>query len=139
MSRLVRLLIVWALVALLPLQGYAAAAMISCGPMHAEQALRAQEFLHPGGHQHSGYQHGHHESAGESDPGSGGSAPALPDLLKFKCSACAACCTGAAAPSPAVPFVALTKPHPVIPAFFDSPYHSIVLPGLERPPRAALA
>jgi hypothetical protein len=138
MSRLVRFLLVWVLVALLPLQGYAAAAMISCGPMHAEQAAKAQEFHHSHGAQHSGHQHQHHESAGTSAADSGDSSPTLPDLLKFKCSACAACCTGSAAPSPSMPFVSPTKAHAIVSLFFDWSDHSIVPPGLERPPRTAL-
>ena len=136
MPRLVRFLLVWVLVALLPLQGYAAAAMISCGPMHAEQALKVQKFHH--GDHHSGRQHSHHESVGTSNSEPDEFPPALPDLLKFKCSACAACCTGAAAPSPSIPFVSLTKSHVVTSLFFDWSDHSVVPPGLERPPRTAL-
>ena len=126
MSRFARTFLPWVLVALLPLQGYAAAAMISCGPMHARQAAKA-ETLH---HSHAS------NAAGDSH---GRDSPALPDLLKFKCSACAACCTGAAAPSPSMPSVAAIKSHAVTSLFFDWSDHSIVLPGLERPPSAALA
>ena len=134
MSRSVRILLAWIVAALLPLQGYAAAAMILCGPMHAHQAAMASHHA-----DHTGHQHGDDDSAGQSASGSGGHVPALPDLLKLKCSACAACCTGAAAPSPALPAVTPTKSDAVISLFFDGSYHSIVLPGLERPPRAALA
>ena len=134
MSRFIRTLLAWSLAALLPLQGYAAAAMISCGPMHAHQAAMASHHA-----DHAGHHHGDDDSAGQPAIGSGGDALALPDLLKFKCSACAACCTGAAAPSPALPAVTATKSHAVISLFFDWSDHSIVLPALERPPRAALA
>lgn len=133
MSRLVRFLLIWVLVALLPLQGYAAAAMISCGPMHAEQAAKGQES-----HYHAGHQHARDDSAGRSDAGFDASPPTLSDLLKFKCSACAACCTGAAALSPSIPFVSLTKSHAITSLFFDWSDHSVVPPGLERPPRTAL-
>ncbi|MEP7069822.1 MAG: hypothetical protein ABI789_11295 [Usitatibacter sp.] len=134
MSRSIRILLAWALAALLPLQGYAAAAMISCGPMHAHQAAMASHHA-----DHAGHHHGDDESAGEPASGSGGDVPALPDRFKFKCSACAACCTGAAAPSPALPAVTATKSQPVTALFFDWSDRSIVHPGLERPPRAALA
>ncbi len=134
MSRSIRILLAWALVALLPLQGYAAAAMISCGPMHARQSAMASHHA-----EHAGHHHGGDESTGQQGSGSGETAPALPDLLKLKCSACAACCTGAAAPSPALASVTATKSHAVISIFFDWSDRSIVLPGLERPPRAVLA
>jgi hypothetical protein len=132
MSRLTRIL-ASILVALVPLQGYAAAAMISCGPMHAEQAHHS----HASGA--AGDSHSHHESAGMADEGSGHGSPTLADLLKFKCSACAACCTGATAPSPAMPSVAAVKSHAVTSLFFDWSDHSIVLPGLDRPPTAVPA
>ena len=131
-----RILLAGVLVALLPLQGYAAAAMISCGPMHAHQVAEAESSHRAG---HTGHPHGSSESAGKLESEPGGTSPALPDLLKLKCSACAACCTGAAAPSPAIPSVTAIKSHAVVSLFFDWSDHSIVLPGLERPPRAALA
>ncbi len=134
MSRSTHTLLAWILAALLPLQGYAAAAMISCGPMHADRAIAHSS--------HEARYAGHHHDAagpaGNAHEESGGT-PALPDLLKFKCSACAACCTGAAAPSPAIPVVTAAKSHAVVSLFFDWSDHSIVLPGLDRPPRAALA
>jgi len=133
MSRSIRAVMACVLAALLPFQGYAAAAMISCGPMHAHQLVMAGS-AHSAGH--SGHRHGADESAGEAETRSGETAPALPDLLKVKCSACAACCAGAAAPSPATPSVSATKPHAIVSTFFDWSDDSIVLPALERPPRA---
>ena len=139
MSRFHRTLLAWALVALLPLQGYAAAAMISCGPMHAQQAARGATSHHSHASNAAGDSHKHHESAGMADEGSGHGSPTLPDLLKFKCSACAACCTGAAAPSPSMPSVAAIKSRAVTSLFYDWSDHSIVLPGLDRPPAPSLA
>jgi hypothetical protein len=139
MSRFTRILSTWILVALLPLHGYAAAAMISCGPMHAQQAGSAEAFHHSHASNAAGVSHTHHESAGTVAGGSGHDSPALPDLLKFKCSACAACCTGAAAPSPSMPSMAAIKSRAVTSLFFDWSDHSIVLPGLDRPPSAPLA
>ena len=139
MSRFSRIFLAWVLVALLPLQGYAAAAMISCGPMHAQQAANAEALHHSHASNAAGNSHGHHESAGTVGAGAGHDSPALPDLLKFKCSACAACCTGAAAPSPSMPSVAAIKSDAVTSLFFDWSDHSIVLPGLDRPPSVPLA
>ncbi len=138
MSRLTRIL-ASILVALVPLQGYAAAAMISCGPIHAEQAAMGATSHHSHAANAAGDSHRHHESAGMADEGSGHGSPTLADLLKFKCSACAACCTGATAPSPSMPSVAAVKSHAVTSLFFDWSDHSIVLPGLDRPPTALLA
>ena len=139
MSRFIRILLTWILVALLPLQGYAAAAMISCGPVHAQQAGNAEAFHHSHASNAAGVSHTHHESAGAVAGGTGHDSPALPDLLKFKCSACAACCTGAAAPSPSMPSMAAIKSRAVTSLFFDWSDHSIVLAGLDRPPSAPLA
>ena len=133
MSQWVRHLIIWIVAALLPLQAYAAAAMISCGPMHAQVAMQS--------HGHDGHENVHHgHQALPSDPvDSDESITPLPDLFKFKCSACAACCTGALAFSTLAPLSAVMRVPPDVIPFSDSSDEGIVPDTLERPPRTSLA
>ena len=135
MSRSTRILLAWLLAALLPLQGYAAAAMISCGPMHAHRAAQSDAQ----NRDHAGHLHSHAELAAHDLHASGGTPPAVPGTFDLKCSACAACCTGAAAPAPVVTSVSAVKQHLIVSFFFDWSDHSVVPPRLDRPPRAALA
>jgi hypothetical protein len=126
MHRFFRTLTIWIVALALPLQGYAAAAMISCGPMHAEMA----SDHHSGAHDHHSMDadSNHHDEKSSS----------LAQFLKFKCSACASCCTASAAPSSAVPGLCVMQAHPEAIPFFGSFEHSIVPDGLERPPRTSL-
>ena len=130
---MIRKALIWVVMALLPLQGYAAAAMISCGPMHARMSASADHSHHHDAGDHS---HHHHDGAAPADADDDRSRMA--DLLKFKCSACASCCTGSAAPSPAVPAVMADASHGVRIPFFGSSEAGIVLDGLDRPPRSSL-
>lgn len=124
MSRFVRHLLVWIVAALLPLQGYAAAAMISCGPMHAQAAGQSHHHA-----DHEGHEGHHQEHEGKASP----------ELFKFKCSACAACCTGTLGPSYLAPFPGVMPAHPVAIPFSGWMHDGIVLDALERPPRTFLA
>jgi hypothetical protein len=133
---MIRKLLIWVVMALLPLQGYAAAAMISCGPMHAQMSAAAE---HPH-HHDAGAAHQSHDHHQQDGPAGDRQAPSNDtDLFKFKCSACAACCTGSAAPSPVPPAVTADASHGVRIPFFESPEGGIVLDGLDRPPRTSLA
>ena len=111
----------WLLATALPLQGFAAATMLTCGPAHHRMAASAA----PHAHAHEGHQH-HHDAG------------TLQQLAKFKCSACAACCVAAALPSPTLTFdspdlaeVHASVPPPAVAIFLTD--------GLERPPRPLLA
>jgi hypothetical protein len=133
---MIRKVLVWVVMALLPLQGYAAAAMISCGPMHAQMSAAGDHSHHqePGAASDSHDQHDHTAPAGQDDERSSDA-----DFFKFKCSACASCCTGSAAPSRVIPAVTADAPHGVRIPFFESPAGGIILDGLDRPPRTSLA
>src|SRR5437879_5124973 len=103
MNRVLKTLLLWLLIATLPIQGFAAA-MMSCGPNHHESlstAIMADEHHHDAkaAHRHL------HDDAAMSPVADGASSDFLtnksPGTHKHKsasCSACAACCVGATAP-----------------------------------------
>jgi hypothetical protein len=133
----VRRLIILIVAALLPLQGYAAAAMISCGPMHARVMTQLHdEAAHDG---HAAHPQGHHEATGEQQGDSERGAPQLPDILKFKCSACAACCTAGLGPAYLATFTSVMRTAALVNPFSDSLDNGIVPNALERPPRTTPA
>jgi hypothetical protein len=140
MPRIFKTLLLWLLMAALPLQGFAAAMRMSCGPEHHEAlpaVAMAKAHHHAGGsvhHHHDGMMHAHDEEAANS----AGSSDNRPDTNQHKssfCSACAACCAGAAAP----PSLMVWSP------VFTSSEATFITPatlvtgfipgGLERPPR----
>ncbi len=137
----------WLLLFALPLQGFAAATMLNCGPNHHRTMVAAS--AEPGAahehaaavqHQHAmGMAAGVHEvaSADHSDNADAPPLPHLDKLVKFKCNACAVCCTGAAMPTAAFTF----KPFPpaMAPEFFVPTSHvGFVTDGPDRPPRLSL-
>ena len=130
----------WLLVAALPLQGWAAATMIHCGPGHRHIAGAALQ-----GHDHS-HHHGaalvdHDVAASDVDGVDHNflSDPHRPQKLEMgKCSACAACCTTAVLPATVLAFdpVALTDfVAPILPQTVAV----FLTDGPERPPRTHLA
>jgi hypothetical protein len=128
---LLKSLIVWLLLLAVPFQGFAAATMLSCAPVHAMQAAgHAQHDQHAMHDQHA--QHAQHDQHAND-------AKAQADHAGGKCDACAACCIGAAiAPSAAAAmplesrrFAAIALPIAFVAAV------DLALP--ERPPQAALA
>lgn len=139
-----RIALMWLLLLALPLQGFAAATMINCGPNHHRMASAVMAAT-PDTHEHaSGGQHQHSmEVAGDhhDDAVSNGSdVPTvhhLDKLMKFKCSACAACCMGAAMPTAAVTFKAFPPaiaPDSIVP----TTHVGFVTDGPDRPPRVFL-
>ena len=130
MHRILRALTIWIIALALPLQGYAAAAMIACGPMHSQMASASNQSA----------SHDHHDAVGHAHHGKGHAdePSGFAKFLKFKCSACASCCTASAAPSPVVPFLGVMQAHAESIPFFGSSEDTIVPDGLERPPRTSL-
>jgi hypothetical protein len=133
MQRFVRTLMIWMVALALPLQGYAAAAMVTCGPMHSRMASASEDH-----HDHDSSAHGHHSTDAGVNP-AGEEPSSLARFLKFKCSACASCCTAAAAPSPVLPLPVVMQLHAEAIPFSGSFEHSVVSDALERPPRTPLA
>ncbi|WP_260590714.1 hypothetical protein [Variovorax sp. DXTD-1] len=93
----VRLLVLWAMMFAVPFQGYAAAAMVFCGPGHGTHAgaMAAAPTEPAGAHAHGdGHADHHHEAEHEAERSAGDSAgktaSAEPDAM-HKCGTCGAC------------------------------------------------
>ncbi len=136
MSRAMRRFILWLIVATLPIQGYAAATMVACGPSHERMAAGAMHS-HDGDHRSdrsSASHHGGHDHAMADD-----SARAVSDVGDFSCSACAVCSVGAALPAGDILLdVSAPAPDTLRPSS-TTPLTAVTLDGLERPPRSIFA
>src|SRR5687768_652304 len=119
----------------IPLQGFATASMLFCGPHHASLAQRADAGHHDHGAAHA---HHHHDAAPATDDDETGLAGFV-KLFSVKCSACAACCSLSALPATAMPSLSFLPSISVAVPFFGSSYAGIVPDGLERPPSQHLA
>jgi hypothetical protein len=156
MRFLTRTLLAWLLVLAIPLQGFAATAMLLCASGHqsnqgtvqaAAQSNHAQHQASHGSPQ-AGHEQVHTTSAdaeATTNASAGGTTSAdagatshahAPD--KGKCSACASCCVGTALV--AAPFLSPISPQGnVAIAFTLAVFASYVPEGLDPPPRSFLA
>jgi len=133
----------WLLIAAVPVQGFAAALMVNCGPQHhgaAQPSVRATEVQGQHQHAHAARDAHHaHEHAWAADTAQA-HAPQDADAepaAKATCSACAACCIGIAlTSSTALPPVIAPSSPPRLEA--TDPAVDIVASGPERPPRLLL-
>lgn len=130
--------LVWLVMLAVPAQGFAAAAMLECGPLHERAAAGASAHDHGAGHDHAD---GYDQAAGHSHAEGGVPADASAvagDASGSKCSACATCCVGAALlaflPDLAVPPAASER---FVPTF--EPVTGFVTGGPKRPPRSSRA
>ncbi len=116
----IRVALVWVLLFALPFQGYAAATLLGCGPNHHRMSVAdASDWASPA------LAHAHHRDAAGDHPHA---------EKVSKCSACAACCVGAALPSAPLVFAAAA------PAEAPATLRSVgavgfLTDGPERPPR----
>ena len=133
MSRFLKTFLLWLLLAALPLQGIAAAAQTSCGPMahHGAADSVPQAQLH------------HHDGHGAADSvKAAAKSTGDPTDLKHKssiCGACATCCVGAVAPptvSAFTPVYSSSLPVIVSPSSLVTGF---IPAGLERPPKRITA
>jgi len=120
MKALLRILVLWLLMAGVPLQGYAAATMLLCAPTAPAQPMAS-------GHDHAvmlaAQAHGDHQKPQGAHHGDA------------KCAGAAFCCTGAplAGAMPTAPSLPAARGAPIP---FDSAAPAAVdLAGLERPPK----
>ncbi|WP_146171925.1 hypothetical protein [Pseudoduganella armeniaca] len=129
MKALLRLLVLWLLLAGVPLQGFASATMLLCAPRadvtgHGTQAHDGQHG-HAGAHAGAGADHdqAQHDQGGEHHGSD------------TKCASAAFCCTGAPLAS-AMPMPPLAPSGGSAPIPFDTTAPPAVdLAGLERPPK----
>ena len=137
MNRTFKTLLLWLLIAALPLQGLAAAIQTSCGPAHhaSEISVDANAHHHDGGAilNLDDAVAAHHSMP---DLSSTSDHPSTPHKHQASiCSACAACCVGAIAFTSGTLFaptytsseLVLVSPSPLVSGFIPT--------GLERPPK----
>lgn len=134
----------------IPLQGFAAATMLSCGPEH-HRMMAAKMAGDAAVHHHAAQGHAAAAASFADEAAApahlvtavaaAADAPALEDLhqlANFKCSACAACGVTTALPSSSVAFEPLEQTAVfVLPPTAAGP--PFLTGGLERPPRLLLA
>jgi len=130
MKALLRILVLWLLMAGVPLQGYAAATMLLCAPPATPAAPAHLAAMTHGEHDHAAMlaaqAHGDHQDRQDQPGTHHGDA---------KCAGAAFCCTGAplAGVMPKAPSLPDARGAPVP---FDSAAPAAVdLAGLERPPK----
>lgn len=95
-----RLILAWLMMAALPLQGWAAASMLYCGPAQ-RAAVHAAAAAHEASHHdmhaaHHDVKAGHHAQQHHADPGAPEGAQPAADASSHTCGVCAACCHGVA-------------------------------------------
>lgn len=132
MNKKLKTVLLWLLLFALPLQGFAASAMLFCETAHHHatptmQVSSVNEHDH-GAHQHelpvSASDHNHHSDSTHHD--------------MTKCSACAACCVGAAIVSSLGNGFSSAQPNSHSIPFSTVHFAGHIPAGLERPPRAIL-
>lgn len=155
----IRGVMMWLLMAALPMQSWAAATMVNCGPTHSRMAGHAVAAAepghahdthghdaHPGSHAHPHANAGHDPAShphgmaadGQADPSGSDADVPQPPLGKFKCSACATCCLGVVLPSPILIFDA-SESSDTVALGMPQGHVDFLTEGLERPPRPLLA
>lgn len=130
MKRALKALLLWLLLATLPLQGYTAVARTSCGLMASQHLPKGMTTS----------QSSHREGDGDASPVSVTTTKSNGNLAGAKhksgsCSACATCWVGAGAPPPIFASPPITS-HSWFAASPSSPLPNEFIPaGPERPPR----
>ncbi len=150
MIRVLKSLLLWLLVAALPLQGLAAVMKASCGPAHHLPSMTMQ--VGTTAHAHSGdMPHDHHSNPGHPHEDgaheeqhamhAGAASDTTPaaaaeqQATSSTCGACASCCVGAAAPPGAAIQTPATNLSEIMIRSPISRIAGYVPPSLERPPR----
>jgi hypothetical protein len=137
MTRLFKTLLIWLLILVLPAQAIASTAKSSCGPRHHAVSELGAHGTHALQTHHCSDHSAHAADGrhGAADAGNDCHAAAHGKFKSSFCSACAACCVGAAV-IPAMPdwtpasgnsFIAVACAVPALTAYIPS--------GPERPPR----
>ena len=130
--------VLWLMMLATPIQGFAAATMMLCEPMHQQMAFAEQDESMHEMHRHADNTLGHATGNSASD-----SSNAAHDHDNHhsagKCNMCSACCMLVAMTAPEFQSVSqLPISSQVIP-FFSTALRGFVPESLERPPRNTLA
>jgi len=112
MHRALKTLLLWLIIASLPLQGLAAVTKSACGPAHhnplpAVMVVDQHEHVHDGVHagatdHHGMVDHHHAQATAASHDASDAKTSGNASHTSAYCAACAACCFGAVAPPSAM-------------------------------------
>lgn len=133
MNRTLKTLLLWLLMAVLPLNAVAAAMGMSCSTVHdrAAQAASAAAVEHKASEHSAHHAAGHESAAAQPD-----AAPDAGDHAGHStCSACSAFCVGAVAPPPAVIPAPSTNGSEIV-LISPAPWVAGFVPdGHKRPPR----
>lgn len=127
-----RRLLIWIMLIALPLQSYAAAGMIYCEPAHhAVGATADSPHMHAGEDAHVH----HHNDMAMADEHSDQDRSAPHKNSASKCSACSACCLGIAVIGTLDSRIHTPTGSPIMVARATLAHASVILEGLQRPPR----
>lgn len=135
MHRFVKTLLLWLLIAGLPLQGLAAVTKMACGAVHGAAASHHASPPAPA----AASMHHHEHAAHHAEPVTElASAPAASSLAGYQdgyCSACSACCFGAWIPPSELKCEPMVFQVATLSADAPASFVAFIPPGLERPPR----
>ena len=141
MNKLIKLLAVWILVFALPVQGFAAAAMMNCEKSHNHEAkslTESQSHATHSGHDEVNSHEATHEDVADAVDNHATHHSSSSKHVCSHCGTCAVCCASTAivASSLAVPpqFDDITANL----AYSASQFTSFISAGIERPPRSIL-
>jgi hypothetical protein len=138
MNRFLKTLLLWLLMAVVPLHAAATTLGMSCGPEHGT-SVPAASVDHSAHHMDdTPAAHGHHDNAGMVHGDSATDDPVEPSS-HTSCSACSAFCIGAVAPPSAivaVPTFSGSEPITILPA---TRVAGFIPEGHKRPPRLIFA
>jgi hypothetical protein len=141
MNRFLKTFLLWLLIAALPIQGIAAVVKASCGPQHHNMASAMMNVVE---HHHDSNAASHQHDIADMNSAAdietaanvADDSPNSKHVYKTSyCSACAACCVGAAAPPPST---SLTPTFNKVEVAVASPvvsFTGFIPASLERPPK----
>lgn len=143
MTGLVRLILIWLIVAAIPLKGLAAMTMLGCGPAGHHSPRGSAEVVQ---HQtngdilevRKGVRADHAKAGNEGDESAANWSPDHSKQLKVKCSSCAPCCS-VAAPAPEQARISQAESVSTAVAFLEIRFPAIFADVPHRPPRLTLA
>jgi len=141
MSKFLQIALAWLLAVALPVQGYAAQAMLMCGPAHHQSAAVHDHASHDregAAEEMADSVTSYDDAMGSQDASLGSHAKTVKSGHASKCSACSSCCS-AAAITTSILAVEVIPQHVPIVATIPAGNAVETLGGLERPPRPFVA